>query len=67
MSDERTPTEAKRSASFATQGISPAPNLESLAPHLLATVRRVADALRPQARLGTSPSLNAGRLDRPLL
>ena len=53
--------------SLATQEISPTPNLQSLAPHLLATVRHVADKLRPQAQLGTSPSLNAGRLDRPLL
>ena len=35
-----------------------APDAESLAPRLLATVRRVADELRPQARLGASLGLD---------
>ncbi|MEO7160311.1 MAG: AMP-binding protein [Polaromonas sp.] len=39
-------------------GVAAAPDLESLAPRLLATVRRVADELRPQARLGASLGLD---------
>ena len=38
--------------------VAPAPDLESLAPRLLATVRSVADELRPQARLGASLGLD---------
>ncbi|NDP39708.1 MAG: AMP-binding protein [Rhodoferax sp.] len=40
------------------QGISCAPNPESLAPRLLATVRSLADELRPQARLASTLGLD---------
>jgi len=36
------------------QGMPPAPDLEALALRLLATVREVADELRPQAKLGNA-------------
>ncbi|MDP2367733.1 AMP-binding protein [Rhodoferax sp.] len=39
-------------------GLPPAPDLESLALRLLATVRSVADELRPQARLGATLGLD---------
>ncbi|WP_206668777.1 AMP-binding protein [Lacisediminimonas profundi] len=39
-------------------GLAPAPNLEALAPRLLATVRSLADELRPQARLGVALGLD---------
>lgn len=58
MSDERTSTETKRSAPFGARGVSCVPDLESLAPRLLATVRSVADELRPQARLAATLGLD---------
>ena len=36
----------------------PAPDLEALAPRLLATVREVSDELRPQAKLGNALGLD---------
>jgi len=48
MSDEHTSSETKRSAPLGARRIACVPDLESLAPRLLATVREVADELRPQ-------------------
>ncbi|WP_085998762.1 AMP-binding protein [Rhodoferax ferrireducens] len=58
MSDEQTSSETKRSAPLGGRGIACTLDSESLAPRLLATVRSVADELRPQARLAATLGLD---------
>lgn len=55
MSEPRPLQDDLRSIKHA--GLSPAPDLESLLPRLLATVRCVSDELRPQARLAATRGL----------
>ena len=58
MSHEKTSTEKNDLPPLGARGIAGMPDLESLAPRVLAVVRSVADELRPQARLAATLGLD---------